>query len=195
MIKTVIRGKELRAHLGPLMWRLPIPKDEEMKPAEVIEHDFTQNKPDIENVPEFSRRGLRKTCIHNRLFYDEKNRRLECKDCGNDVEPFTVLLRYMRYDWRLDSRVMAIKHAEAEEERRKKQHLRWPASELKRDIAVAQMRKEHENTEHPRRFMWLTSTKIWCYCGENWRRKHHPGIEAEVKTARQLMPLYPVRAV
>lgn len=163
------------------------------EPIKIIEHDFTQVKPEIENVPEYAReRLLKRTCIHRRLYFDEKNRRLECRDCGNDVDAWTILLRYMHYDWKLDHRVAQIQWANEESDRKRKRELRWPTHEMKRSFH--EVAAEHAAAGCPRAFMWMTRLTIYCYCGNRNNRKLYPELAAEVLAAQQIRLLKSVKS-
>jgi hypothetical protein len=96
----------------------------------VITVDFKPRDGDIEPGMRVKRRDYVGGCQHNASIFDEELRKIECKDCGERLDPFTFLLR-LAADWeRYATQVkylrdeVARRHQELEALKRQDRNLR-----------------------------------------------------------------------
>lgn len=57
-------------------------------------------------------------CTHKHAHIDEKEHRLECRDCQIILDPLTFLKRFAKREQELDSRIIAIREYEEKEKRK-----------------------------------------------------------------------------
>lgn len=162
--------------------------EEDKDQSNIIEADFSKRRGEmsVEYLPS-DRAWQRKYngCQHQHIYLDADNHCLECKDCGQHVDPIKYLERWAKRERQIDYRVEMIKRFEkrqaAERERERRKHM--PRSEWKKDIN--DIIREHRDKGCPREYMWFTKNTTHCYCGSGWSRLSFPQLEAEVRAARK----------
>tara|TARA_A100000171_G_C2126683_1_gene143964 strand:- start:24 stop:452 length:429 start_codon:yes stop_codon:yes gene_type:complete len=86
--------------------------------APIIEHEFSLGVKVVDIGDLRVARGLTRrehsTCKHAKLVYDTKERRVWCKDCETDVEPFDAFTSLVERFYAFENRISMLRAIEAE---------------------------------------------------------------------------------
>lgn len=136
---------------------------------------------DVKNAPIQTKPRTFKECNHKKTEVSKEERRVCCRDCGVELDPFQVLVNLGNaWGWhRLKSiadEVDRLKQLERDLENKAFYAL---MTDKERELSPLEFQGQHRCDPTDR--MWVEGHKIFCYCGKTLSKKHHEGLVNEIE--------------